>query len=245
MNDNIRKFDEEFAKWRQENPSGTFSEFSTARVAKQIRSGHRHASLGQNLIRGTEWQEDGAGAASALVRLAQVGPSARICDYGCGTLRIGVHLIRRQDRGCYFGLDINRDLVELGRSYLDPALIEEKAPLLGSIDDAFEATVAAGIDLTFAYNVAVHVHPDEQDEFNRRLLRLCAASGSKLLLHTLNATRPLRVQKSGWAYPIETYVDWLSPLRYRGKHMVNPKVERPGVPEDAGLSSALLFFERP
>jgi hypothetical protein len=41
-------------------------------------------------------------------------------DYGCGTLRMGVHAIRLLERGRYWGFDI------------DQALLDEGARLIGS-----------------------------------------------------------------------------------------------------------------
>jgi hypothetical protein len=78
-------------KWRKQTPSEPFKDYFAASVEAKLRGGKPHASLGGNLLDG----EYGVSGASHFKRLVDFGlnPGDTCVDYGCGTLRVGIHAI--------------------------------------------------------------------------------------------------------------------------------------------------------
>ena len=62
-----------------------------------------------------------------FVKLKRYGltEDALSVDYGCGTLRVGQHVIRFLPAGGYVGLDISTYLLDQGCSLLAPSLVDE------------------------------------------------------------------------------------------------------------------------
>ena len=57
-------------------------------------------------------------------------------DYGCGTLRIGVHVIEHLGRGAYWGFDIDEAFLDKGRELIGAQTYIEKAPHLRVVSPA-------------------------------------------------------------------------------------------------------------
>ena len=58
-------------------------------------------------------------------------PGSKVLDVGCGCLRGGYWLIHFLDKGCYFGIEPNRTMLEAGmRILLEPGITELKRPRL-------------------------------------------------------------------------------------------------------------------
>lgn len=56
-------------------------------------------------------------------------PGSRVLDIGCGCLRGGYWLIHFLEKGCYFGIEPNQEMVNAGLKYLlEPGLMELKQP---------------------------------------------------------------------------------------------------------------------
>ncbi|MCV9963062.1 class I SAM-dependent methyltransferase [Pararhizobium sp. BT-229] len=236
----IAAFDANFAKWLEKNPGGQFSKFSTEAIRKSLEKGTAHATLGPTLKSGTDWREAGVTGAKRIYDRCQIDHEAKLCDYGCGSLRVGVHIIERQAAGCYFGIDVSQYLVDTGEQLVGEELVREKRPVLGTIDDKLDEVIAAGIDVAFSYNVASHVHPDEQDNFISNLKAICHKPGSQLLLHVLTCHEPMRVQQSGWAWKRSQYLDWLAPLRLVDETLLSQVYKN-----DIKFEGWLMTFERP
>ena len=78
-----------------------------------------------------------------LITLLSVGlsPESRVLDIGYGCLRCGYWLIHFLDKGCYFGIEPNIDMLNTGRKYiLEPQLEEIKNPSYDS-NSVFDFTV--------------------------------------------------------------------------------------------------------
>lgn len=70
-----------------------------------------------------------------------LNPSSRVLDIGCGCLRGGYWLIHFLDRGCYFGIEPNIEMLEAGsRILLEPGLADLKRPQFDHNSD-FDFTV--------------------------------------------------------------------------------------------------------
>lgn len=108
----------------QSDPGGaqasSFAEFYRRDVEAQLRSGAVHSTLGPRLRSGT-FSEAGL---DVLARLQGFGlTEGMVCiDYGCGTLRVGQHLIRLLGPGAYWGLDISAYLLAEGRRLIGAGL---------------------------------------------------------------------------------------------------------------------------
>jgi len=101
--------------------------------------GKRHPSLGPNLI----GRPFGRSGLSGLRVLKEYGlrPDDVCVDYGCGTLRVGIHLINYLKPGNYWGFDAEKLLRE-GTKLIGEHLIAEKAPHLRVISPEAIAEVA-------------------------------------------------------------------------------------------------------
>jgi SAM-dependent methyltransferase len=235
----IEKFDAGFARWKAQNPTGRFSDYATMALNRQIERGVDHATLGSRLKSGNDWRTDGLDNFRLITERIAPGPAAKICDYGCGTLRVGVHVIERQDRGCYFGMDVSDYLLAEGLRLVGNDLLDEKRPVIGTIDATLATAIAAGVDLVFSFNVASHIHPDEQRDYTGNLLALCHRPGARLLLNVVTHAVPVRFQPSGWAWTLDHYRDWLSPLALVDTFSYG-RTDKDGI----AIDGHLLTFER-
>jgi SAM-dependent methyltransferase len=56
-------------------------------------------------------------------------PTSKVLDIGCGCLRGGYLLIHFLDKGCYFGIEPNTEMLDAGmRILLEPELLDLKTP---------------------------------------------------------------------------------------------------------------------
>lgn len=210
-------YDALFRRW-QEKHGGGFAEFSATRIVKALKQGRPHPTLSLDPERDAELLES-AGTSLASVEEAyraatgtELPAGAVICDFGCGSLRLGRVLIERQAPARYIGLDVSAVLLRrFERDNRD--LLDEKAPLIGTIDDCLDMAVDREPDVTLAYNVAAHVHPDEMGDFFDRLRRLAGKPGALVLLHILRSDKPVRFQRSGWAWPEYHFRQAMEPLQ--------------------------------
>ena len=62
---------------------------------------------------GGTWDEGGA-SQLAFLKGDGLVPGNRFIDIGCGALRAGRHLVDFLDPGNYYGVDANRDLIQIG-----------------------------------------------------------------------------------------------------------------------------------
>jgi predicted TPR repeat methyltransferase len=104
---------------------------------------------------GGRWDEIGHLQFSYLVSNG-LGPSQRMLDIGCGTLRGGRHFIRYLDRDCYTGVDISSAAIAAARTLVAAENLVEKSPVLlhnpdparwfGTPDDAtYEVLLAQSV----------------------------------------------------------------------------------------------------
>lgn len=234
-------FDQMYEAWRAATGSNaTFSEWAHIRALEGLRKGQQHATLGCNLAPDRDWFSHGREEFEQIIRLCPISPEEAVCDYGCGSLRIGKHFIERQSAGNYVGIDPNIGLIELGASKLS-ALIARKSPVLGAPQDTVEKAISAKAKITFSMSVMRHVHPDEHDRFFSTLLDISQHPGAFLLLDAHVADEPTRFARSGWAWPKDYYSRRLSELRLS-------KCEPERDSEDVrarGTRRHIFLFQRP
>ena len=133
-------------------------------------------------------------------------PDMRCIDYGCGSLRVGRHLIELLGPERYVGLDLVRDFQEAGLASLDPAIVAEKRPILGLIQEWDDAECNRHPhDFLFANAVLQHVPPRQIDEFLARVTHLTRPGSISCLLF-ICAKRTRRIGTFTWSYRAEELV---------------------------------------
>jgi ubiquinone/menaquinone biosynthesis C-methylase UbiE len=195
----IDLFDQQFQEYLAENPQGKFSDFYVQQAMQSIEQNIPHPTLGGYLRSGEEWHQAGIKQLDFLQREG-LQPQHTVVDYGCGSLRVGQHLIRYLEPGNYWGLDITEDFMQMGLDLLPPELISEKKPNLHVIDPAVcvEARRAAP-DLVYCRAVLRHVPPADIGEFIASLMQV-ATEKTQLLVTGVFATKSKRISTKTWAH---------------------------------------------
>lgn len=219
----------EYRAFLQKHPGKTFAEFMAAGTVRDIKNGKPHATLGPNLLRKTGWP----GVASQVeFRTIQdtfdIISSSRVLDYGCGTLRVGVHFIEHLNPGCYFGLDVDKDLLAIGVKLAGAKLMKQKRARTGVIFDKATMKAAEQFDADFVYSgsVATHVHPAEADTYFANLSRL-THPGATLVFGVAIGDNPVPDRHLVW--PMERYIAALPGLEFVRFHKSDAKNEHGGV----------------
>lgn len=192
-----------YDRWSEKNPSKPFKQYFAETVERKLRVGKGHQSLGNKLY-GYNYGISGKTDLKYLVKLG-LNPDDACVDYGCGTLRVGVHFIKYLNRGRYWGLDISQFLLDEGRSLIGDELWEEKQPNLKVISDE-SVTQAAATKPSFLIStkVLIHVHPDELKEYLYNVVRIIKPSGQAIIDGKWSDTETLHYSKRSWAHSMHT-----------------------------------------
>jgi hypothetical protein len=193
-------------------------------VQTRLRQSRHTASLGARL-RGESYDDLGR---SFFERLKEYGlKTDQVCvDYGCGTLRVGRHVIRYLDRDAYWGLDIDAFLLEEGRKLLGEELIGEKRPNLRVISsEAVAEAAAARPTMLFSTKVLSHVPPTGLKDYFGNIISIIGASGHAIVMSRWSEAATFRCNKWIWAHSIEGLDELVSGMG--GKLSV--LVRKPGV----------------
>jgi hypothetical protein len=191
--------------WQKQNPTRPLREFYAERAERKLRRGKPHRTLGGNM-RNRDFGISGKDFFDKLVEFSGLKPEDACVDYGCGTLRIGIHAIEYLDPGRYWGLDVSDFFLDQGRELIGAGLIEEKRPNLRIISrEAIAEVAAAKPKLLFSNRVLNHVQPEELPEYFNNLLKMIGDSGQAVVTGKWGAdeTIPIRSGKS-WAYSVPT-----------------------------------------
>ena len=123
-------------------------------------------------------------------------PEHRLCDFGCGALRLGVWTIPYLDAGRYFGIDSHLESLEAAAAYEIPLhALESKQPrLLWSQDFAF-SHFGVQFDWVVDFSSSQKVDPPELPRLFGELVAALAPGGSFLTAPRLSA-------------PVEQYTEW-------------------------------------
>ncbi len=116
-----------------------------------------HAAIDRSAAVGGRWDEVGALLFSAL-RAQGLQPGHAFLDFGCGSLRVGRHVIAYLDDGRYVGADMAGNLLNAARDVVAEDGLESKRPRLiktkGELDFSF---VDGRFDYIFAGSVFSHL----------------------------------------------------------------------------------------
>jgi SAM-dependent methyltransferase len=99
-----------------------------------------------------------------LVTLLEQGlvPSHKVLDIGCGCLRGGYWCIQFLDAGCYFGIEPNEPMLEMGkRQIVGEDLIRAKRPTFSTRDDFDFSAFGEKFDFVHPRSVWTHAAPSQ------------------------------------------------------------------------------------
>jgi hypothetical protein len=195
------KHNDKFQEWRRRNPGKQFKDFYAEQAQRSLRKRKTHRTLGGNLLKG-EFGSSGKDFFSKLVDLG-LKPNDTCIDYGCGTLRIGIHAINYLKPGAYWGMDTSEFLLGEGRKLIGDRLWAEKQPNLRVISTESVAEVAAAKPvLLFSNRVLFHVHPDELSEYFRNIINIIGRSGKAIITGKWSHQETIRLNQHAWAHGI-------------------------------------------
>jgi hypothetical protein len=197
-----------FEEWQRKNPSKSFKDFFAERTEKKLRKGKAHASLGGNLLYDLVY---GTSGKEYFQRLVDRGlkPEDACVDYGCGTLRVGIHAINYLGVSRYWGLDISNFLLEEGRKLIGNDLWKAKQPNLRVISAQAVAEAAAAMPaLLFSSKVLIHVHPDDLSEYVGNIMTIIGATGEAIVTGKWSdRDETMQYSRQSWVHRLATVED--------------------------------------
>jgi hypothetical protein len=194
----------QYRLWKRRNQSASFKDYFAELAQKNIQSGRTHPTLGDNLA-GEKFGVSGHQTFMLLTRRYGIQPGDICVDYGCGTLRVGVHAIEYLDPGCYWGLDISDFLLNEGRKLIGPSLEHSKAPNLRVISESsLREAVAAHPKLVFSISVLVHVHPEELSEYFTNIVSLIDGNGVGVVTTEWTEGETYQTARQSWVHSATT-----------------------------------------
>jgi len=180
--------------WLKRHPGGNFKQFYVDTIKRHlVGEGGRHSTLGPHPI----WEKQGGAILQQLIKLGLRRDDV-VVDYGCGTLREGIHLIRYLEKGRYIGLDIDERVLEAGRHLAGEELLAEKTPRLAIVSPALVAQAAAARPAWIISSyVLSQMPPADLDEYFDNLVKLMEGDG-KAALQLRWAWRTMRYSRTGF-----------------------------------------------
>ncbi len=238
----IRYTEEDYARWREENPGKKFSDYYVEAVAKWLDAGRPHPTLGKKLEGDLPWEESGLHE-MALFLEEGLRPEHVCVDYGCGSLRIGQHVMRYVDPGNYWGLDVTDRFYRDGVEMIGPEEIAERRPNLRVITPETVAEArAAEPDLVFAVAVLIHVPPEELDDLLRNLTTLVLPQ-TRAYVTYLSAEETMRLSGRTWVYSEDFLTEKIEALGARVEFRPGPTVHYVDLDEE--IRDGWLVITRP
>jgi hypothetical protein len=190
----------QFLVWKRKYPSAAFKDYFLEIVRKDLGRGLPHPTLGPNLSR-EPFGSAGQKTFPSLARRYGITPDDTCVDYGCGTLRVGVHAIKYLDPRRYWGMDISDFFLAQGLELIGGDLVRDKTPNLRVISPETVAEVAAAKPkLLFSVNVLLHVHPDELREYLGNIVNIIGASGTGAIAGVWSKTRTTQIARQSWVH---------------------------------------------
>src|SRR5207248_1139297 len=102
-------------------------------------------------------------------------PSSRVLDVGCGALRLGYWLMRFLDSSHYFGIEVQREMLNLGlEELIEPQVIERASARFSHNEDFDFSVFGETFDFVYARSIWTHASKNQI----RAMLASFAASTS-------------------------------------------------------------------
>jgi hypothetical protein len=218
-----KQFGERYKAFLREHPNGTFAEYYTYDVQQRLNEGQSHKTLGTKIENAElgegeiEFTEAGRERFEKFRKLMKLKPHHRVVDYGCGSLRIGYHMMNYLEPGNYFGLDVTTDFIDIGKSLIGDSLAKRKPHLAAISAKSVAEAKAFAPDFVFSSSVAIHVHPKEAATYYGNLQILTSKPGAELFFNARISDKPQRIGENGWSWPKSYYVDALPDLKFMAK----------------------------
>ena len=198
----VRQQAKHFTHWQRDNPGKKFRDYYVESVSHKLDDGRSHPTLGGSLT-DSHVAESGR---PVLEYLAGVGlePEHVCVDYGCGSLRVGRHLMAYVEPGHYWGLDITSRFIDEGVALLGPELTARHRPNLRVINEASLLEVRkARPDFLVSTGVLFHVPPTDLDDYLEQVMA-CVDDGTRAFLDVPTSERPTQYSAVSWSYTKES-----------------------------------------
>lgn len=207
----------EFRAWRLLSGERSFAAFYARQVARKLDRGGAHVTLGRRVCRpgaripagddhDSETFADTGLEPFRRLLAAGLAPEEVVVDFGCGSLRVGQHLMRFLAPGNYWGLDVTDRFYRDGIAMVGPEEVARCKPNLRLIGAAGLAeTQAARPSLVFSIAVLSHVPAAERPRYFDRLLSL-VSEDTRLLLQFKASARPSRIAGKSWSMRAEEVI---------------------------------------
>lgn len=207
-----------YACWRRHHWDGRFSSYYVHVITMKLekervqqtrgRKRHRPANFLSTggILTLPQSQPHGRFAFKKIVELG-LQPHHVCVDFGCGSLRVGKHLIGYLQRNRYWGLDVTDRFFQNGLDLLEYGITQAKTPHLRVIAEPLLKQVAhLKPDYLICVSVIMHVPPHELDSFFDKLLRLMGTQ-TRLLLFFDESPSDIRTESKSWAYSVASLTD--------------------------------------
>lgn len=188
-----RAVDVHFLLWRWFHPDARFADYYAGSVRASLRRGATHKTLGNKIflsgsilskaemIDPKAFQRRGRRLFDLIVK-SGLSPHHRCIDYGCGSLRIGQHLISFLDSDRYLGLDVVSDFYDAGLPLLPPEALLLKRPRFHPINENTIDSVSREMpDFIVSISVLKHVPPKEANLYFSNVAKLMGRNGVALI----------------------------------------------------------------
>lgn len=202
--------DRAYRRWRKRHPGAGFEAYYAYQNEQKIARGRAHPTLGTRgwapgRGRAVAWTPDSAKRRGIdnweQIRSFGLKPSMRCLDYGCGSLRLGIHAIDYLDPGHYWGLDPSAAFIRSGLELIDPETLAIKQPHTEVLNEAGLAAARAwGPEFIFSNAVLQHVPPEELEGFFSKLGSLLGPT-TRAFVTCVTADEVVRIKAMNWSYP--------------------------------------------
>lgn len=190
--------------WKLRHPRGRYHDYYVERVTARLDEGQVHVSLG---CRSPEHARHAAAGRAVLKRLVSLGlrPEHRVVDYGCGSLRIGRHLIDFLAADRYVGLDVTERFWRDGLRNLDPECTRRKRPRFALV----EGPRPEPPDFLVSIGVLIHVPAQELSLYLDGIQALIGPR-TLALVTFFDDEDHRRLSEMTWTWPAERVVSALA-----------------------------------
>jgi hypothetical protein len=217
-----------YQKWQRENPEKKFYDYYAEQAAQHLSTGKAHATLGPKLCDKEFGDPD-----SSVELLVSHGlrPEHVLVDYGCGSLRSGVHYMNYLNPGNYWGMDVADTFFTMGLEMIDAQLLKEKQPNLRVIgDESLREVQSKQPDYLISLGVVQHVPREELVEYFSKVLGLL--SGEALAFVACNISDDYQQKSSRtWLHRKDEIEATIQKLGATPEFITHEHPRKPNTPE--------------
>lgn len=184
--------------WRLRHPFAPYHRYYVHRVNKWLKRGLPHCSLG------ADYTNTNLGEFTMLLEKFHLQPDQRCIDYGCGSLRIGKHLIAYLNAGNYLATDVTDQFYLEGCKTIDKSLLKEKEPVFVPLDkNASGVLHEFKADYLICNSVLYHIPPNEIEDFLKSIIH-CMCEHTLAVITFTQGSDKKNLAGMTWTYAPET-----------------------------------------